>query len=83
MISPLGVVPTPNSDKHRLVVNMKYVNEHLARMVFKFEDLSDLFDMTEKGDYCVAYNLASGYYHVSLHTNLRRFVGSNWKRVYY
>ena len=34
MIGPLGVIPKPISDKLRLVVNMKYVNEHLARRVF-------------------------------------------------
>ncbi len=45
VVSPLGVVPKPRSNKLRLVVNMKYVNEHLAKRVFKFEDLSDLSDM--------------------------------------
>ncbi len=50
VVSPLGVVPKPNSDKLRLNVNMRYVNEHLAEIVFKFEGLSDLSDMAEKGD---------------------------------
>jgi hypothetical protein len=62
---------------------MRYVNEHLAKRVFKFEGLSDLSDMAEKGDYCVAYDLTSGYYHVSLHPDSQRFVGFNWKGVYY
>ena len=62
---------------------MKYVNEHLAIRVFKFEGPSDLSDMAEKGDYFVAYALTSGYYHVSLHPDSRRFVGLNWKGVYY
>ena len=57
VVSPLGVVPKPNSDKHRLIVNVRYVNEHLAKRGFKFEGLSDLSDMAEKGDYCVAYEL--------------------------
>jgi hypothetical protein len=83
VISPLGVVPEPNSEKLRLVVNMKYVNVHLAKKVFKFEGLSDLPDMAEKGDWSVAYDLTSGYYHVSLHPDSRRFVGFNWKGVYY
>ena len=83
MISPLGVVPKSNSNKLRLIVSMKYVNEHLAIRVLKFEDLSDLSDMAEKGDYCVAYDLTSGYYYVSLHPDSRRFDGFNWKRVYY
>jgi hypothetical protein len=83
MISPLGVVPKPNSNKLRLIVNMMYVNEHLAKRVFKFEGLVDLSDMAIKGDYCVAYDLMSGYYHVSLHPDSQRLVGFNWKGVYY
>jgi len=34
MVSTLGVVPKPNSNKLRLIVNMRYVNEHLAKRVF-------------------------------------------------
>ncbi len=83
VVSPLGVVPKPRSDKLRLVVNMKYVNEHLAKRVFKFEGLSNLSDMAEKGDWSVAYDLTSGYYHVSLHPDLRKYVGFKWKGVYY
>jgi len=36
IISPLGVVPKPNSDKIHLIVNMRYVNRHLVKRVFKF-----------------------------------------------
>ncbi len=31
VISPLGVIPKPNSDKLRLVVNMKYINEIICQ----------------------------------------------------
>jgi hypothetical protein len=83
VVNPLGVVPKPRSDKLRLVVNMKYVNEHLAKIVFKFEGLSDLSDMAEKGDGSVAYDLTSGYYHVPLHPDTRKYVGFKWKGIYY
>jgi hypothetical protein len=43
VISPLRVVPNPISDKLRLVVNMKYVNEHLVKRVLKSEGLSDIY----------------------------------------
>ncbi len=39
--------------------------------------------MAEKGDYCVAYDLTSGYYHVSLHPDSRHCVGFNCKGTYY
>jgi hypothetical protein len=62
---------------------MRYVNDHLAKRVFKFEGLSDLPDMSEKGDYSLSYDLTSGYYDVALHPHSRRFVGFCWKGVYY
>jgi len=62
---------------------MRYVNEHLAKRVFKFEGLSDIANMVEKGDYCISYDLASGYYHVALHPDSRRFVGFKWMGRYH
>jgi hypothetical protein len=56
VISPLGVVPKSNSEKLRLVVNMKYVNMHLSKRVFKFEGLANLPDMADKGDWSAAYD---------------------------
>ncbi len=35
-VSPLGVVPKGSSGKFRLVINMRYVNEHLICKKFKF-----------------------------------------------
>ena len=83
VVSPLGVVTKSHSTKLRLVVDMRYVNDHLTKRVFKFEGLSDLSDMSEKGDYSLSYDLTSGYYHVALHPLSRRFVGFQWKGVYY
>jgi hypothetical protein len=48
IVSPLGVVPKPNSRKMRLVVNMLYANNRLAKRVFKFEWLFDIADMKKK-----------------------------------
>jgi hypothetical protein len=83
VVSPLGVVPKPHSDNLRLIVNMRYVNEHLVKRVFKFEGLTDIADMANKGDYSLSYDLTSGYYHVALHPDSRRFVGFKWEGTYY
>ena len=72
VVSPLGVVPKPRTDKFRLTVNMRYVNRHLGRKAFKFEGLKDLSDLAEKEDHAVSYDLTSGYYHVGLHPCSRR-----------
>jgi hypothetical protein len=75
VVSPLGVVPKRGKNKFRLTVIMRYVNRHLGKKVFKFEELKDLADLTERGDHAVSYDLMSGYYHVGLHPRSRTFVG--------
>jgi hypothetical protein len=57
VVSPIGVVPKPHSDKFRLVINMRYANKHLAKKVFKFEGLADLADIAEKGYHSVSYDM--------------------------
>ncbi len=83
VVSPLGIVTKAHSTKLRLVINMRYVNEHFTKRVFKFQGLTDLSDMSKKGDYSLSYDLTSGCYHASLHPHSRRLVGFQRKLVYY
>jgi hypothetical protein len=82
VVSPLGVVPKGTKGKFRLVINMKYMNEHLVKRKFKFEGLKDLADLAEKGDHAVSFDLTSGYYNVDLHPRSRAFTGFEWKGSY-
>ncbi len=83
VVSPLGVVPKRGTDKFRLTVNMRYMNRHMGKKVFKFEGMKDLDELAEKGDYVVSYDLPSGYFHVGLHLRSRTFVGFQWKGKYF
>ena len=57
IVSPLGVVSKPHSDKLRPIINMRYDNEILAKIVFKLEGLLDIAYMAEKGDKYISYDL--------------------------
>jgi len=83
VVSLLGVVPKRGNNKFRLTVNMRYVNRHLGKKIFKFEGLKDLADLAERRDHAVSYDLMPGYYHVGLHPRSRTFVGFSWKGQYY
>ena len=72
VVSPLGVIPKGSEGKFKLIINMRYVNEHLVKKRFKYEGLKDLANMAEKGDHGVSFDLTSGYYHVELHPRNRR-----------
>jgi len=82
LVSPLGVVAKPHFEKLQLINNTMYVNKYLTKRVFKLEGLSDLADMAETCDYSISYDLTSGYYHVALHQDSRRFVGFKWKGMH-
>ncbi len=66
VVTQIKVVRKPRSDKFRLVIKLRYVNQYLAKKVFKFEGLSNLAVIAEKGDHLVSYDVKSGYYNVSL-----------------
>ncbi len=81
VVSPLAVVPKSTEGKFRLIINMRYMNEHLVKKKFKFEGLKDLADLAKKGDHAVSFDLTSGYYHVDLHPRTRTFTGSSGRAV--
>ena len=79
----IDVVQNPRLNKSHLVINMRYMNNPLAKKMFKFEGWSDSTDIVDKGHHSVSYDLNSGYYDVGLHPLTRRFVGIKWEEVYY
>jgi hypothetical protein len=83
VVSPLEVVPKARIGKLRLIMNLRYVNRHLIKKVFKFEGLSDLTDLADKSDFSVAYDLASGHYHVGLYHSSKTYVGFEWEGTFY
>ncbi len=58
VVSPLGVVPKPNSkDKLRLIVNMRYVNQAIVVPKFRMESLSSLSELLRAQDFMVSFDL--------------------------
>jgi len=45
VVSPLGMMPKRGTNTFRLTVNMRYVNRHVGKKVFKFDILKDLADL--------------------------------------
>ena len=53
--SPLGVVD--NGKKLRLILDLRYVNNHLLPRKFKLEDLKSIARIYELGDYLITFDL--------------------------
>ena len=71
--SPLGVVD--NGKKLRLILDLRYLNKHLALFKFKMEDLKTVMEIYEQGDYVVTFDLKSGYHHVAIAEEHQRYLG--------
>jgi hypothetical protein len=82
VVSPLGVVSKPHTNKYRLSVNLRYVNRRFRKKIFKFEGWKDLADLSERGGHAVSYDLMPGYYHVGVHPGSMTFIGFFWEGRY-
>ena len=62
-MSPLGVV---EGRKLTLILDLRYVNNHLATFRFKCDGLDCLVDLYEKGYWIVQFGLESAYHHIDI-----------------
>ena len=74
--SPLSVVENAVGKK-RLVLNLRYLNQHLWK---QYEDLRTAMMYFNPGDYLFAFDLKSGYHHAEIH---HKFLGFEWNGRYY
>ena len=77
--SPLSVVGNAQG-KLRLVLNLKYLNQFLHVLSFKYEDLRTAALMFEQGEYMFKFDLKSGYHHVNIWPEHYEFLGFRWDR---
>ena len=63
--SPLGVVPKKNG-KLRLILDLRFLNKHLAKRKFKFEDLRVVAEILQPDDCFFTFDLRNGYHHVDI-----------------
>ena len=76
--SPLSVVSN-SAGKLSLVLNLRYLNQYLHVLTFKYEDLrvaALLFDVDE---YLFKFDLKSGYHHVDIHPDYHTYLGFQWE----
>ena len=64
--NPLSVVSNATG-KLRLVLNLRYLNQFLHVLTFKYEDLLVAALMFDKNEYLFKFDLKSGYHHVDIH----------------
>ena len=78
MCSPLSVVSN-TAGKLQLVLNLRYLNQFLHVVRFKYEDLLIAALMFEANEYLFKFDLKSGYHHVDIHPDHSHFLGFQWE----
>lgn len=82
VVSPLGVVPKANGNL-RLILDLRYVNEHLFCPHFKFESLKSLQDILVSSDLMATVDLQNGYWQMRMHPAFTQYLGFEWEGKFY
>ena len=74
--SPIFLVPKKNSDKWRMIHNLKRFNKrHMAPPPkFRLLTVSNLLHIIDPGDYLVSLDLSDAYLHVPIHPDHRKYL---------
>ena len=75
--NPLGVAFN-SSGKPRLILNLRYVNNHLRSCKFQYEDIRTAADLFQKGDWFFKFDYTSGYHHLEIFAEHTPFLGCSW-----
>ena len=79
--SPLQVV-TNAKGKHRLVIDLRYINQYLHLSKFKYEGLNLIPSLFQAGYFVITFDLKSGYHHVDIHKDFQTYLGFFWELVW-
>ena len=75
--SPSSVVANAEG-KLRLVLNLKYLNQFLHKVKFKYEDIRVALLMFTKEDFLFKFDLKSGYHHLDIFEPHQKYLGFAW-----
>ncbi len=82
-VLPLGVAERPGTGKLHLILDARYLNEHLHIPAFKYETLTGLHAVLQQNDYMFTVDLKSGYHHVDMHPDSETYLGFWWEGQFY
>ena len=76
IISPLSVAE--NSEKLRLILDLRYLNSFLSVPKFKYEDVRTIRDLFNKGDFFFKFDIKHGYHHVNIDKAYHKYLSFSW-----
>ena len=85
VVSPMKCVPKKGSpgEDLRLIVDLRYVNEHIICPTFSQEGIDTVCNNIVPGDYMITADFQKGFHHVPIVESCQPFLGIYHKGVYY
>lgn len=77
IINPLSV-SIQKSGKKRLILDLRHVNKYIYKNKFRCEDLTVAKEILHPGDFMFTFDLKSGYHHVDIFQDHRKFLSFAW-----
>ena len=71
-------VSTQSSGKKRLILDLRHINLHVYKQKFKYEDLKVALSIISRGYSLFKFDLKSGYHHVEIFPEHRKFLAFRW-----
>ena len=77
VISPLSV-SVQQTGKKRLILDLRYVNQHVYKQRVKFDHWRTAINFFGKGTYFTKFDLKTGYHHLEIFPEHQPFLGFSW-----
>ena len=78
-VSPIFTVPKKDSDKRRVILNLKFLNTFILKTTFKLEGYEVISNMIQPGDFFVSIDLCDAYLMFLMHPDYWKYLCFDWK----
>ena len=77
VVSPLSVALS-SSGKKRLILDLRYLNQHVWKEKFKFQDWRVFRNFLSRGGFIFSFDLKAGYHHDDIFPAHQTYLGFSW-----
>ena len=78
VVNPL-TVSVNSSGKERLVLDLRHVYKFVDKQKVEFEGVKAAMSFINSSGYAFKHDLKSGYHHLDIHPQHKKFLGFSWK----
>jgi hypothetical protein len=78
-LSPIFTVPKKNTTEHRMILNLKELNQHIQYYHFKMETFESAIKLIKPNVFMASVDLRYAYYSVHIHEHDQTMLKFQWK----